>query len=138
MSEFTLSERLSEVLSWECDPEEKLEALETVGLQALIRIQELEAERTVAIADNNALTELVGTETRLKTKIAELEAELEKHRWVPVSERLPEDGDRVLVFHSDWGINFGWCKSPQWSTEFLVETIPTHWRYITPPAIETE
>jgi len=27
-----------------------------------------------------------------KARIAELEAEIEQHRWIPVSERLPEEG----------------------------------------------
>ena len=38
--------------------------------------------------------------SRLRKRIEELEAELAKYRWIPVSERLPEDREEVLTIDS--------------------------------------
>ena len=36
--------------------------------------------------------------------IAELQGEREKHRWIPVTERLPETGDYVLLSFSNFSV----------------------------------
>ena len=70
----------------------------------------------------------------LKQQIASLKAELEKHRWIPVSERLPESrGFRQVTD----GLSV-------WSTSFVVDkqkfykanNIITHWREIDLPESE--
>lgn len=33
----------------------------------------------------------------LETKVIQQDAELDKHRWIPVEERMPEDGDVVVM-----------------------------------------
>ena len=43
---------------------------------------------------DQAMMRTYGERKALKARIAELEAE---RRWIPVSERLPEDGESVLI-----------------------------------------
>ena len=37
----------------------------------------------------------------------------EKDRWIPVTERLPETNDTVLITHKG-GVSFGWYNSRYW------------------------
>lgn len=44
----------------------------------------------------------------------------ERTRWIPVTERLPEDRSNVLVvayWHERWGVYMGWCapERAEWS-----------------------
>ena len=36
-----------------------------------------------------------------------------KWRWIPVTESLPEDGERVLITHKG-GVSFGWYNGSYW------------------------
>lgn len=36
-----------------------------------------------------------------------------ERRWIPVSERLPESGKRVLITHRG-GVSFGWYNGSHW------------------------
>ncbi len=74
---------------------------------------------------------------KLETKIAELEAELEKHRWIPVSESLPKkikeffrsdvcfvsDGNEVWVAAYNFSAFYWQCPSND----------ITHWKPINKP-----
>ena len=44
----------------------------------------------------------------------------ERTRWIPVTERLPEDRSNVLVvayWYERWGVYMGWCapERAEWS-----------------------
>jgi len=54
----------------------------------------------------------------LKKRIAELE---EKQRWIPVSERLPQIGVRVLFYNNFIkNIHKGWCSGDEWVSDIGV------------------
>ena len=36
-----------------------------------------------------------------------------EQKWIPVAERLPKDGERVLITHRD-GVSFGWYNGSYW------------------------
>jgi len=61
-----------------------------------------------------------------------LEAELERHRWIPVGERLPDDMGDYLVSNGIWieriWFDNGWCY--QKGAEFQDKSKVTHWKPI--------
>ena len=76
--------------------------------------------------------------------ITELEAQLEaaKNQWIPVSERLPKEGESVFVYskygQSDMADFIGGAWENCWLIDDADETI-THWCGKPPtPAIQTE
>ena len=62
----------------------------------------------------------------------QLQAELDKHRWIPVTERLPKIGQEVLLY----SVKFEGSKLCVliWWREALEELVEfTHWKPITLP-----
>ena len=59
-------------------------------------------------------------------------AELERHRWIPVGERLPDDMGDYLVSNGIWieriWFDNGWCY--QKGAEFQDKSKVTHWKPI--------
>lgn len=43
----------------------------------------------------------------------EMEHDLQMPKWIPVTERLPEDGERVLITHKG-GVSFAWYNGSYW------------------------
>ncbi len=71
-------------------------------------------------------------------EIKQLQAELDFHRWVPVAERLPEDGRSILLYCNKL-ITTGYWDDGQWQIygsksprEYYQKDI-THWRLIILP-----
>lgn len=73
-------------------------------------------------------------------------AELLERRWIPVTERLPEDRSDVLVvayWHERWGAYMGWCAPERaaWSVHVGIgdrsDIAVTHWMPLPePPEVE--
>ncbi len=77
-----------------------------------------------------AMTDLIDagvTVANQHSKIESLEAELNKHKWISVSDRLPEDNAVVLVF-SESGLDSDYYYADRWQRNEI-----THWKPITPP-----
>ena len=84
------------------------------------------------------------------THIAALQKEIEKlrgqlPRWIPVTERLPEDRGDVLVvayWHERWGVYMGWCAPERaaWSVHIGIgdrsDIAVTHWMPLPEPPEE--
>jgi hypothetical protein len=61
--------------------------------------------------------------------------------WIPVSERLPEDDENVLVFDPKcYGTHIAWCHKDStgeivWASQVYYGLEPTHWMPLpAPPA----
>jgi|ERR1035437_2114065 hypothetical protein len=72
---------------------------------------------------------LLKKDKRIEKLEAELAALREAERWIPVSERLPEEGQTVIVYISGKGIS---TPTYQVGWKWCYET-PTHWRPLPPP-----
>ena len=65
-------------------------------------------------------------------------------RWIPVDERLPEEGEQVIVWmpdcpHHPCGMDMGSCMTDSWGVSWMVSggrsAFPTHWMpLLEPPA----
>ena len=51
--------------------------------------------------------------------------------WVPVSEKMPQDGERVLVFHDDYVVRIGMAENGEFKSVInkggKVSSV-THWK----------
>lgn len=58
-------------------------------------------------------------------RIAELKAELAQYQWIPVSERLPDIGQRVLVWSKHYGHEYidEWIELREAPVSFSSQTI---------------
>ena len=89
--------------------------------------------RTVALEQWNTRP----IEDALTARIAELEAE---RRWIPVSERLPDNWESVLTIDiskstRDMVTAFYNPETSLWSTHFLCDLWVTHWMPLPEPPI---
>ncbi len=68
-----------------------------------------------------------------KEKNIQLQSQLDKHRWIPVSERLPEEAGFYLVAKlPEEKIFVWWCQEPiKWDFKFRNVT---HWKSIYLPS----
>lgn len=63
-------------------------------------------------------------------------------RWIPVEERLPEEGEQVIVWmpdcpHHPCGMDIGSCMTDSWGVSWMVSggrsAFPTHWMPLPKP-----
>ena len=60
-------------------------------------------------------SDIVGRASKAESRIAELEA---AQRWIPVSERLPQIGVRVLFYNNFIkNIHKGWYSGDEWTSD---------------------
>ena len=62
----------------------------------------------------------------------ELENIKELSRWIPVKERLPDEGKCVLCYHPKWGRHVAKIWNGRFESAELFEK-PTHWQPIPDP-----
>ena len=63
------------------------------------------SEMNISRADKMVLLQMI---TAIEMKHDEL-----MPKWIPVTESLPEDGERVLITHKG-GVSFGWYNGSYW------------------------
>ena len=77
-----------------------------------------------------------------KSMCGETLAELERPRWIPVTERLPEDGERALVMRFDYVTNtpfydlLWFDKGEWWNRRYTGDYAVTHWMPLPEPPKE--
>ncbi len=67
-----------------------------------------------------------------------LKAELEQHRWIPVSERLPKEDEQCLVIEGKFAQLGNWQQNTdhlglQWNVNGFISKQVTHWKPIILP-----
>lgn len=71
----------------------------------------------------------------------------ERQKWIPVTERLPEDRSDVLVvayWHERWGVYMGWCapERAEWSVHIGIgdrdDVAVTYWMPLPEPPKEDD
>ena len=96
----------------------------------LAKIAKLQAELDSLKADGIARMK------KLCTDILNLKYELRKHRWIPVSEKLPESTSRVSIAFDDGIVQWqsdGSYEFGEWRTYGYKEGHITHWKPIVLP-----
>ena len=74
----------------------------------------------------------------LKEENKQLQAKLDKHRWIPVSERLPEDNTAVSIVMQREGATWLWIgwyflSNKKWEVVDAVRGNITYWKPIILP-----
>ena len=41
------------------------------------------------------------------------------NKWIPVSERLPENHNQEVLISLKWGIDIGWYSDGEWRSEWI-------------------
>ena len=82
---------------------------------------------------------------KLYNEAADAIEELSKPKWIPVTERLPEDGERALVMRFDYVTNtpfydlLWFDKGEWWNRRYTGNYAVTHWMPLPePPKEETK
>lgn len=87
------------------------------------------------------IMELITLKALADAKIERLEARLEQTRWIPVTERLPQDGMEVLAWSQSGFAYVDWFIDGKWKVNGLVDgkyEFVTHWMPLPAPPEEVE
>lgn len=90
---------------------------------------------------NDFSAEHYSTACMADERITELEAELSTHQWMAVSEQMPDSGRVIIAYNIGRHVAEEDDYCIFLVDQYVLEELDidfSHWRYITPPAIETE
>jgi len=110
---------------------ECLDAVKNAELQAKIEQLENSNDEDLDIIDGY----IALTETQAK-KIEQLKKEIEKHRWILVSERLPKEKGYINVANAKLQIPRSWYWTNTNAEADRLKAFYTHWKPIVLPAEE--
>lgn len=85
------------------------------------------------MSESKALRTLEKENDKLRERIKELKAQLEQHRWIPVSERLPENVATIFILTDEGAGGIGFYDEKGYGWERLDHAINlniTHWKPI--------
>ena len=109
---------------------------DTLPIEVEELINNLKAENKQLRAEMdkwNLSTKNIEEDLTFEAEAKQLQAEVEKHRWIPVSERLPEDDKPCLILLISGNIIQGIPSCDLFGPDGILWRSVTHWKPIVLP-----